>query len=79
MGRLDQPLVAALADTVYAPDTTDPIVRAKLAAEAAAAADREAQRIAARADELQAPCELGTLDPTEPRDGDEAVRDELTL
>ncbi|MEU2120143.1 hypothetical protein ABZ567_31935 [Streptomyces sp. NPDC016459] len=54
-----------------------------LAAEAAAAADREAavreaQRIAARADELQALRELGTLEQTEPRDGDEAVRDELT-
>ncbi|AEY94170.1 hypothetical protein SHJG_p1039 (plasmid) [Streptomyces hygroscopicus subsp. jinggangensis 5008] len=31
-----------------------------------------------RADELQALRELGTLEQTEPRDGDEAVRDELT-
>ncbi|WP_327330510.1 hypothetical protein OG265_37075 (plasmid) [Streptomyces sp. NBC_01208] len=35
-------------------------------------------RIAARADELQALRELGTLEQTEPRAGDEAVRDELT-
>ncbi|XQE90375.1 hypothetical protein ACN24M_39125 [Streptomyces microflavus] len=35
-------------------------------------------RIAARADELQALRELGTLDQAEPREGDEAVRDELT-
>ncbi|MFD3680462.1 hypothetical protein [Streptomyces sp. NPDC058613] len=35
-------------------------------------------RIAARADELQALRELGTLEQTEPRTGDEAVRDELT-
>src|SRR5687768_3288004 len=39
---------------------------------------REAQLIAARADELQALRELGTLEQTEPREGDEAVRDELT-
>ncbi|MEV8347373.1 hypothetical protein [Streptomyces niveus] len=39
---------------------------------------REAARIAARADELQALRELGTLGQTEPRTGDEAVRDELT-
>ncbi|MCX4734639.1 hypothetical protein [Streptomyces sp. NBC_01363] len=39
---------------------------------------REAARIAARADELQALRDLGTLEQTEPRDGDEAVRDELT-
>ncbi|MEU2337158.1 hypothetical protein ABZ608_26800 [Streptomyces sp. NPDC013172] len=39
---------------------------------------REAARIAARADELQALRELGTLEQTEPREGDEAVRDELT-
>ncbi|WEH37246.1 hypothetical protein PZB75_30105 [Streptomyces sp. AM 4-1-1] len=31
-----------------------------------------------RADELQALRELGTLEQAEPRDGDEAVRDELT-
>ncbi|MBL3667239.1 hypothetical protein JL475_14820 [Streptomyces sp. M2CJ-2] len=39
---------------------------------------REAQRNAARADEFQALRELGTLEQTEPRDGDEAVRDKLT-
>ncbi|MET9511977.1 hypothetical protein ABZX62_26565 [Streptomyces flavidovirens] len=39
---------------------------------------REAARIAARADEVQALRELGTLEQTEPREGDEAVRDELT-
>ncbi|MFD4950013.1 hypothetical protein ACFWNT_48025, partial [Streptomyces sp. NPDC058409] len=39
---------------------------------------REAARIAARADELQALRELGTLEQAEPREGDEAVRDELT-
>ncbi|MGW3661283.1 hypothetical protein ACWD6R_39160 [Streptomyces sp. NPDC005151] len=59
------------------------MVRAELAADAAAAAAREAElreaaRIAARADELQALRELGTLKHTEPREGDEAVRDELT-
>ncbi|MFV0131596.1 hypothetical protein ACLGI4_28515 [Streptomyces sp. HMX112] len=52
-----------------------------LADDAAAAAWedelREAARIAARADELQALHELGTLEQTEPRDGDEAVREEL--
>ncbi|MCF4141117.1 hypothetical protein L1856_36315 [Streptomyces sp. Tue 6430] len=67
---------------MYDPDTDD-VVRAELTAEAEAAAEREAavreaQRIAARADELQALRELGTLEQTEPRDGDEAVRDELT-
>ncbi|MFH8293030.1 hypothetical protein [Streptomyces sp. NPDC018059] len=79
-------LAAAPSGTVYDPDTND-VVQAELAAEAAAAADREAavreaQRIAARpagrADELRALRELGTLERTEPRDGDEAVRDELT-
>ncbi|MGW1438719.1 hypothetical protein ACWD7M_26185 [Streptomyces griseus] len=64
------------------PDT-DNVVRAELAADAAAAAAREAElreamRIAARADELQALRELGNLDQAEPREGDEAVRDELT-
>ncbi len=39
---------------------------------------REAARVAARADELQALRELHALEQTEPRDGDEAVRDELT-
>ncbi|WP_331765444.1 hypothetical protein OG571_45830 (plasmid) [Streptomyces sp. NBC_01369] len=47
-------------------------------AELAEAELREAARIAARADVLQALRELGTLEQTEPRDGDEAVRDELT-
>ncbi|WP_406188134.1 hypothetical protein [Streptomyces anulatus] len=68
--------------TVYDPDTDD-VVRAELAADAAAAAAREAElreamRIAARADELQALRELHALDQAEPREGDEAVRDELT-
>ncbi|MFF3129721.1 hypothetical protein ACFVRD_47915 [Streptomyces sp. NPDC057908] len=80
--RIDQLLAAALAGTVYDPDTDD-IVQAELAADAAAASARdaelcEAMRIAARADELQALRELGTLEQTEPRDGGEAVRDELT-
>ncbi|WP_327378966.1 hypothetical protein OG393_34250 (plasmid) [Streptomyces sp. NBC_01216] len=80
--RLDQLLAAAPAGTVYDPDT-DPVVQAELAADAAAAADREAavreaQRVVARADELQALRELGALEQTEPRDRDEAARDELT-
>ncbi|MGC5400703.1 hypothetical protein ACPXCP_33775 [Streptomyces sp. DT20] len=80
--RLDQLLAEAAPGTVYDPDTDD-VVQAELAADAAAAAAREAelreaQRIAARADELQALRELGTLEQTEPRTGDEAVRDELT-
>ncbi|MEE1797267.1 MULTISPECIES: hypothetical protein [unclassified Streptomyces] len=59
------------------------VVQAGLAAEAAAAAVREAElreaaRIAAPADELQALRELGTLEQTQPRDGDEAERDGLT-
>jgi hypothetical protein len=80
--RIDQLLAAAAPGTVYDPDSDD-VVQAELTAEAAAAAAREAelreaQRIAARADELQALRELGTLEQTEPREGDEAVRDELT-
>ncbi|MFD9151215.1 hypothetical protein ACFWDF_28865 [Streptomyces diastaticus] len=80
--RLDRLLAAAAPGTVYDPDT-DPVVQAELAADAAAAADREAElreaaRVAARADELQALRELHALEQTEPRDGDEAVRDELT-
>ncbi|MFJ7209442.1 hypothetical protein ACIQWR_38675 [Streptomyces sp. NPDC098789] len=80
--RLDQLLAAAAPGTVYDPDT-DGVVQAELAADAAAAAAREAklredQRIAARADELQALREFGTLEQTEPRTGDEPVRDELT-
>ncbi|MCG7526928.1 hypothetical protein MHW47_21075 [Streptomyces sp. OfavH-34-F] len=80
--RLDQLLAAAAPGTVYDPDTDD-VVQAELAADSAAAAAREAElreaaRIAARADELQALRELGTLEQTEPRHGDEAVREELT-
>lgn len=80
--RLHQLLAAAPAGAVYDPDA-DVVVRAELAADAAAAAAREAEvreaeRIAARADELQALRELGTLEQTEPRHGDEATRDELT-
>ncbi|NYS21427.1 hypothetical protein HFP43_34935 [Streptomyces sp. SJ1-7] len=80
--RIAQLLADALPGTVYDPDTDD-VVRAELAADAAAAAAREAElreamRIAARADELQALRELGTLDQAESREGDEAVRDELT-
>ncbi|MEU0413564.1 hypothetical protein ABZ307_38035 [Streptomyces griseorubiginosus] len=80
--RIDQLLADAAPDTVYDPGI-DAVVQEELAAEAAAAAVteaewREAQRIAARADELQALRELGTLEQTEPREGDEAARDELT-
>ncbi|MFE6274331.1 hypothetical protein ACFVQ9_36735 [Streptomyces goshikiensis] len=80
--RIAQLLAAAPAGTVYDPDVDD-VVQAELAADAAAANAREAEqreaiRIAARADELQALRELGTLEQTEPRHGDEAVRDELT-
>ncbi|MEU9471223.1 hypothetical protein AB0D78_32300 [Streptomyces avermitilis] len=80
--RIDQLLADAAPNTVYDPDA-DHVVQEELAAEAADAAAREAelreaQRIAARADELQALRELGTLEQTEPREGDEAVRDELT-
>lgn len=79
--RLTQLLADAAPGTVYAPEADD-VVRAELAAAAAAAAReaelREAARIAARADELEALRELGTLEQTEPRHGDEAVRDELT-
>ncbi|MET7855064.1 hypothetical protein ABZT48_44575 [Streptomyces avermitilis] len=69
-------------NTVYDPDA-DPHVQEELAADAAAAAVREAElreaaRVAVRADELQALRELGTLEQTEPREGDEAARDELT-
>lgn len=76
--RLDRLLAAAPVGTVYDPDADD-VVRAELAAAAAREAElREAMRIAARADELQALRELRTLERTEPRTGDEAVRDELT-
>lgn len=80
--RIARLLADAPPGIVYDPDTDD-VVRAELAADAATAAAREAQlreamRIAARTDELQALRELGTLDQAEPRIGDEAVRDELT-
>lgn len=80
--RIVQLLADASPGTVYDPDADD-VVRAELAADAAAAAAREAElreamRIAARADELQALRELGALEQAEPREGDEAVRDELT-
>lgn len=80
--RIDQLLADAVPGTVYDP-AADDIVQAELAAGAAAAAAREAEpreaaRIAARADELQALREMGTLEQTEPCTGDEAVRDELT-
>ncbi|MEU6095289.1 hypothetical protein [Streptomyces sp. NPDC047079] len=78
--RIDQMLTDAAPGTVYDPDADD-VVQTELAAEAAAAAReaelREAARIAARADDLQALRELGTLKQAEPREGDEAVRDEL--
>ncbi|MET9800332.1 hypothetical protein [Streptomyces sp. NPDC006368] len=74
-------LAAAAPGTVYGPDTDD-VVQAELAAEAAAAEReaelREAARVTTRADELQALREMGTLEQAEPREGDEAVRDELT-
>ncbi|TBO60226.1 hypothetical protein EYS09_07835 [Streptomyces kasugaensis] len=80
--RIEQLLAAAPAGTLYDPDT-DPVVREELDADAAAAAAREADlreaaRVAARADELQALRELHALEQTEPRAGDEAARDELT-
>ncbi|MCX4482072.1 hypothetical protein OOK44_37480 [Streptomyces cellulosae] len=80
--RLAQLLATAPSGTVYSPDADD-AVRAELVADAAAASAREAElreaaRIAARADELQALRELSTLQQTEPRTGDEAARDELT-
>ncbi|MGI5450631.1 hypothetical protein ACQEVM_33665 [Streptomyces sp. CA-243310] len=75
-------LLAPRRRALYDPDTDD-VVQAQLAVDAAAAVAREAElqeaaRIAARADDLQALRELGTLEQTEPRHGDEAVRDELT-
>lgn len=80
--RIEQLLAAAAPGTVYDPDADD-VVQAELAADAAAATGREAElreaaRVAARADELQALRELGTLEQTELREGDEAARDELT-
>ncbi|MGW1520819.1 hypothetical protein [Streptomyces sp. NPDC002287] len=80
--RIAALLSAAPAGTVYDPDADD-VVQAELAADAAAAAAREAElreavRIAARANHLQVLRDLGTLDQAEPAEGDEAVRDELT-
>ncbi|MFJ9690455.1 hypothetical protein ACIRRX_32810 [Streptomyces bacillaris] len=75
--RVVQLLADAPPGTVYDPETDD-VVRAELAAAAREAELREAMRIAARADELQALRELGTLEQAEPRTGDEAVREELT-
>ncbi|MER7827012.1 hypothetical protein ABTX85_31135 [Streptomyces sp. NPDC096097] len=80
--RIAQLLAEAPAGTVYDPDVDD-VVQAELAADAAAAAAREAElreavRIAARANHLQVLRDLGTLDQAEPAEGDEAVRDELT-
>ncbi|WP_198422537.1 hypothetical protein [Streptomyces sp. QHH-9511] len=79
--RIDRLLAAAASGTVYDPDS-DVVVQAELAAEAEAAAQeaelRETARIAARADELQVLRDLGTLEQTDPAEGDEAVRDELT-
>ncbi|CAM5245557.1 hypothetical protein SMICM304S_07451 [Streptomyces microflavus] len=64
--RIAQALADAAPGTVYGPDTDD-VVRPELAADAAAAAAREAElreamRIEARADELQALRELHALD-----------------
>lgn len=80
--RLKRLLAAAGPGALYDPDTDD-VVQAELAADAAAAAARQAElreecRIEGRADELQALRELGTLQQAEPREGDEAVRDLLT-
>jgi hypothetical protein len=80
--RIDQMLSTAGPGAVYDPQSDD-VARAELAADAVAAAAREAglreaARIEARADELQALRELGTLAQAEPRAGDEAVRDLLT-
>ncbi|MFJ9250325.1 hypothetical protein [Streptomyces sp. NPDC101776] len=78
--RIEQLLADAASGAVYDPGVD---VHEELVAEAASATAREAEwceaaRIAARADELQALRELGTLEQTEPCTGDEAVRDELT-
>lgn len=67
---------------IYDP-AADAAVQDERAADVAAAARheaaaREAQRVTTRADELQALRDRGTLEQTEPREGDEAVRDELT-
>ncbi|MDW4918819.1 hypothetical protein [Streptomyces californicus] len=79
--RIVQLLADAPPGTGYDPDTGD-VVRAELAADNAAAAReaelREAVQIAVHAYELQALRELGALEQAEPREGDEAVRLELT-
>ncbi|WP_369227872.1 hypothetical protein AB5J52_47020 [Streptomyces sp. R39] len=79
--RIAQLLAGVSPGTVYDPGI-DVVVQEELTAEAAAAAReadlREAQRIAARTDEIQAMRKLGTLEQAEPREGDEAVGDELT-
>ncbi|MFZ3552467.1 hypothetical protein ACODT3_43995 [Streptomyces sp. 4.24] len=66
----------------YDPDD-DAVVQEELAAEAAAAAareveQREAARVFDRADQLQALRDRGLLEETDPREGDEAARAELT-
>ncbi|MGW6709681.1 hypothetical protein ACWGDE_33005 [Streptomyces sp. NPDC054956] len=66
----------------YDPDD-DAAVQEELAAEAAARAAREAEqreaaRVSDRADQLQALRDRGVLEETDPREGDEAVRAELT-
>jgi hypothetical protein len=78
--RIDQLLAAASPSAVYDPQSDD-VARAEPDAAAAAAREaelREAARIEARADELQALRELGTLAQAKPQQGDEAVRDLLT-
>ncbi|WSQ14938.1 hypothetical protein OG604_48515 [Streptomyces sp. NBC_01231] len=76
MGAHCPAAAVAAPNAVYDPDA-DGVVQAELAA-AREAELREAARVTARADELQALRELGTLEQTEPREGDEAARDELT-
>lgn len=66
----------------YDPDD-DAVVQEELAAEAAAAVARDAEqrdaaRVADRADQLQALRDRGVLEETDPREGDEAARAELT-
>jgi len=73
--RIDQLLAVAVPNAVYDPDA-DVAVQEELAAVEAEL--REAAPVAARADELQALRGLGSMEQTEPREGDEAVRDELT-
>ncbi|MFD3876086.1 hypothetical protein [Streptomyces sp. NPDC058623] len=66
----------------YDPDD-DAVVQEELAAEAAAAVARDAEqrdaaRASDRADQLQAWHDRGVLEETDPREGDEAARAELT-